>query len=139
MKLNFGTVLFDFDGTLFDSSEGVFKSLKYAFRADNKPEPTDEELRRFIGPPIYDSFKSFYSYDDEKNRFYGGKVPREIPRKGPLGIKGLRRHTRAFEKAARLRRENSHRVVKAGAIYNKHSEEKTKPIRLFRLCRRRHF
>lgn len=41
MKLNFGTVLFDFDGTLFDSSEGIFKSLKYAFRADNKPEPTD--------------------------------------------------------------------------------------------------
>ncbi len=36
MKLNFGTVLFDFDGTLFDSSEGIFKSLKYAFRADNK-------------------------------------------------------------------------------------------------------
>lgn len=82
MKLNFGTVLFDFDGTLFDSSEGIFKSLKYAFRADNKPEPTDEELRRFIGPPIYDSFKSFYSYDDEKIDFMVEKYRERYREKG---------------------------------------------------------
>lgn len=69
MKQNFKTVLFDFDGTIFDSSEGIFKSLQYAFTADNKPAPSYSELRRFIGPPIYDSFKNFYGYDDEKIDF----------------------------------------------------------------------
>lgn len=31
MKLNFGTVLFDFDGTLFDSSEEYSKVLNMLF------------------------------------------------------------------------------------------------------------
>lgn len=69
MILKYKTALFDFDGTLFDSSEGIFKSLAYAFKADNKPEPTEAELRRFIGPPIYDSFKNFYGYSDDKIDF----------------------------------------------------------------------
>lgn len=42
-------VLFDFDGTLADSSEGIFKSLIYAFQCDGKPAPDDATLRKFIG------------------------------------------------------------------------------------------
>ncbi|MGN0571089.1 MAG: HAD hydrolase-like protein [Candidatus Fimenecus sp.] len=59
-------VLFDFDGTLVDSSEGIFKSLIYAFQADGKPIPDETTLRKFIGPPIYDSFKNLFGYKDEK-------------------------------------------------------------------------
>lgn len=59
-------VLFDFDGTLADSSEGIFKSLIYAFQCDGKPAPDDATLRRFIGPPIYDSFKTLFGYQDDK-------------------------------------------------------------------------
>ena len=58
MKLNFGTVLFDFDGTLFDSSEGIFKVLNMLFgRIINRSD--GRGTSPFIGPPIYDSFKSF--------------------------------------------------------------------------------
>lgn len=59
-------VLFDFDGTLVDSSEGIFKSLLYAFQCDSKPAPDEATLRKFIGPPIYDSFKTLFGYTDDK-------------------------------------------------------------------------
>ena len=36
MKNRFDAVLFDFDGTLVDSSEGIFNSLIYAFEQDGK-------------------------------------------------------------------------------------------------------
>lgn len=62
-------VLFDFDGTLADSSEGIFKSLIYAFQCDGKPAPDEATLRKFIGPPIYDSFKNLFGYTDGKIDF----------------------------------------------------------------------
>lgn len=66
MKTCFDAVLFDFDGTIVDSSEGIFKSLIYAFEADGKEAPPESMLRKFIGPPIYDSFKKNYGFSDEK-------------------------------------------------------------------------
>lgn len=48
---------FDLDGTIIDSSEGIFASVRYALNKMNKPEPTLEILRTFIGPPLVDSFK----------------------------------------------------------------------------------
>ncbi len=62
-------VLFDFDGTLVDSSEGIFKSLIYAFQKDGKVAPDEATLRKFIGPPIYDSFKTLFGYADDKIDF----------------------------------------------------------------------
>lgn len=66
MAKKYEAVLFDFDGTLVDSSEGIFKSLIYAFEADGREIPPPETLRRFIGPPIYDSFKNLFGYSDDK-------------------------------------------------------------------------
>ena len=66
MQARFSAVLFDFDGTLVDSSEGIFKSLIYAFEADGKPSPEEKTLRKFIGPPIYDSFKNLFGYRTTK-------------------------------------------------------------------------
>ncbi len=62
-------VLFDFDGTLFDTSEGIFESLRYAFACDGKAPPDDAVLRKFVGPPIYESFKTLFGYPDEKIDF----------------------------------------------------------------------
>lgn len=82
MKHYFKTVLFDFDGTIIDTSEGIYKSLQYAFAADGRPAPSYEELRRFIGPPIYDSFKNFYGYQDEKINFMVKKYRERYSDKG---------------------------------------------------------
>lgn len=82
MKKLYDAVLFDFDGTLVDSSEGIFKSLIYACLADGRPEPTTDELRSFIGPPIYDSFKTFYNCPDEEIDFLIKKYRERYAEKG---------------------------------------------------------
>ncbi len=58
-------VLFDFDGTIVDSSEGIYNGLRYAFDVHNLPIPTDDVLKKFIGPPLIDSFREFTGMPDE--------------------------------------------------------------------------
>ncbi|MBQ8404228.1 MAG: HAD family hydrolase [Clostridia bacterium] len=62
----YNTILFDLDGTLIDSAEGIKNSFRYAFAKLGLPEPTDEYLNNFIGPPLLDSFKNFCGFPPEK-------------------------------------------------------------------------
>ncbi len=59
------TVFFDLDGTLVDSGEGVTNSCMYALEKFGIQEKK-ENLYRFIGPPLYQSFKEFYGFDGER-------------------------------------------------------------------------
>ena len=61
---SFRYILFDFDGTLVDSSEGIYKSLIYAFEAYGHPIPEDKTLKEFIGPPLYHSFTKLFGFSD---------------------------------------------------------------------------
>ena len=61
----YDTVFFDLDGTIIDSGEGVSNSVLYALEKFGINE-TRENALRFIGPPLADSFKDFYGFDDEK-------------------------------------------------------------------------
>lgn len=49
-------VLFDLDGTLTDSAPGIIASVCYAVDALGLPQPTMEQLRSFLGPPLAHSF-----------------------------------------------------------------------------------
>ncbi|MCI2056302.1 MAG: HAD hydrolase-like protein [Oscillibacter sp.] len=60
------TILFDLDGTLTDSKEGILKSLHYAFEKLGRPAPSDAILTKFIGPPMQDSFVHFCGYTPEE-------------------------------------------------------------------------
>ena len=57
------TILFDLDGTLTDSKEGIFNCLRYAFEKLGEPVPPEDTLLRFIGPPLQDSFRNFCGFD----------------------------------------------------------------------------
>lgn len=59
-------VLFDLDGTLTDPKEGITKSAQYALKSFGIDEPDSDKLEPFIGPPLGDSFRDFYGFDDEK-------------------------------------------------------------------------
>ncbi|MBQ3149778.1 MAG: HAD hydrolase-like protein [Clostridia bacterium] len=65
MKSRFDSVIFDFDGTIADTADGVFASIRYASQKLNKPYPDDETLRKFIGPPLLFSFREYLGYCDE--------------------------------------------------------------------------
>ena len=49
-------VLFDLDGTLVDSAPGIYASVRVAAAAVGLPEPTPDQLRAMIGPPLDDGF-----------------------------------------------------------------------------------
>ena len=60
------TILFDLDGTLIDSSEGIIKSARYALDYYGIKEPDTEKLYQFIGPPLSESFAKYYGFSPEK-------------------------------------------------------------------------
>jgi phosphoglycolate phosphatase len=62
------TVLFDFDGTLFDTGEGVTKSVRYAARAFGFFADDLSALRCFVGPPLKDMFQKKYGVDEDTAR-----------------------------------------------------------------------
>lgn len=47
-----GTVLFDLDGTIADSQEGIVNALEYMIEELSLPTQTKAELVTFIGPPL---------------------------------------------------------------------------------------
>lgn len=53
------TILFDLDGTLTDSGEGIINCAWLALKHFGLPLPTREEMRVFVGPPLRDSFLRF--------------------------------------------------------------------------------
>jgi phosphoglycolate phosphatase len=59
-------ILFDLDGTLTDPKEGITRSVAYALERMGIEVPDLDELCKFIGPPLKDSFMRFYgmSYSD---------------------------------------------------------------------------
>ena len=59
------TILFDLDGTLTDSAPGIIRSVQYALKKYGMTE-ADENLRKFIGPPLIHSFQKFYGFDHDK-------------------------------------------------------------------------
>jgi phosphoglycolate phosphatase len=61
-------VLFDMDGTLIDSSEGIIKSAQYALTHYGIEETDMQNLMSFIGPPLAYSFKNRYGFSEEKAR-----------------------------------------------------------------------
>ena len=62
---NYGYVLFDLDGTLTESGEGIINSAVYALKKFGI-EPEISTMTKFLGPPLKDSFRDFYGFDDEK-------------------------------------------------------------------------
>ena len=59
------SILFDLDGTLLDTSDGVGKAIEYTVNKMMLPKINSNELKNFIGPPIYESLKSYYGLSEE--------------------------------------------------------------------------
>lgn len=61
-------ILFDLDGTLTESGEGITKSVQYALEKIGKPEPDLEKLKVFVGPPLLEQFMKYTGIDVENAR-----------------------------------------------------------------------
>ena len=56
--------LFDLDGTLTDSGIGITNSVMYALEKFGIHVSDRKELYPFIGPPLNDSFKKYYGFNE---------------------------------------------------------------------------
>ena len=60
-------ILFDFDGTLFDTAPGIH-CMRDALTACGYDPGDDAALRRFVGPPVLEALHTFYGMSDAEAR-----------------------------------------------------------------------
>lgn len=63
--MRYDILLWDLDGTLTDSKEGITRSVQYALNRLNYPIPEADDLEWIIGPPLKDSFRTLLKTTDE--------------------------------------------------------------------------
>lgn len=56
---------FDLDGTLVDSEKGITNSVKYVLEQYQIRDYDMETLRKFIGPPLGESFQKYFGFSKE--------------------------------------------------------------------------
>ena len=86
-SLNFDYVIFDFDGTLADTGEGVFESIEYALKETGHKGLTPAQLHTFIGPPLEASLKRECNIDGDEAKAIVEKYRRHYAQ---IGIYKLR-------------------------------------------------
>lgn len=59
-------VLFDLDGTLIDTSRGIFNSVRYAEQKMGFAPIPDEQLGRFVGPPPIQSYMANHGASEDE-------------------------------------------------------------------------
>ena len=52
-------LMFDLDGTLVESGDGIVASAKHALSTMGWEQLSEAEYKKFIGPPLFDSFTKF--------------------------------------------------------------------------------
>ena len=62
----FDYLFFDLDGTLTDPAQGITNSFIHALKSFGMEIPSYETLCTFIGPPLPDTFKTQFGFDEIK-------------------------------------------------------------------------
>lgn len=75
-------VIFDFDGTVVDTGEGILKSLQYSFSEMGREIPDLNDLKKFIGPPIHYSYTTYYGVSEQEVGEYIKKYRERYRAKG---------------------------------------------------------
>lgn len=118
--MKFRNVIFDLDGTLLDTTEGVTKSVTYAARELGYPQAPREELLKFIGPPIQQSFMSYYGADEKQaqkaadifREYYKTKaLLKAVPYAGIYELCKMLKHREIRMAVATYKREDYARIL----------------------------
>ena len=64
--MKYKAVFFDLDGTLMDTSDGIFAGGRYAMDKVGIPIPEIKDWNIFIGPPLGDCFRITFGIRDEE-------------------------------------------------------------------------
>lgn len=59
-------IIFDLDGTLIKSEEGLYDSITYALERSGVHPGDRKDMKRMIGPVLWESFQKFYNMSAEE-------------------------------------------------------------------------
>lgn len=143
--------VFDVDGTLLDTTEGVLASVKYTIDKMGFAPLSDEQLLTFIGPPIQDSFAKTYQLEGEilqtiatcfRNRYKDYELFKAVPYDGiyelfdELSNKGVKLAVATYKRQdyaeAILRHFGFDRYT--DILYGADHENKLKKVDIIRKC-----
>lgn len=62
--MKYTNILFDLDGTIIDSYEGISKCIKYALSHFGILENNQDKLKQAVGPSLYSSFTTIWNFND---------------------------------------------------------------------------
>lgn len=65
MKKQYELILFDLDGTLLDTSPGIFNSVRFAEQQLGFSPIPDAQLHVFVGPPPKQMYQKVYGVDED--------------------------------------------------------------------------
>ena len=65
VKPDYRYIFFDLDGTLTQSEFGIVDSVIYALKKFGIEGQDREDLKKFIGPALFESFQNFYHFNKE--------------------------------------------------------------------------
>lgn len=68
MKCNYDYVLFDLDGTLSQSAEGIKRCIMLSLEEMGKPCPDLSDYSKYIGPPLIDTFCNLCKLSEDEAR-----------------------------------------------------------------------
>ena len=66
MEALYQYIIFDLDGTLIKSEEGLFDSITYALEKSGVDPGDRKDMKRMIGPVLWESFQKFYNMSAEE-------------------------------------------------------------------------
>lgn len=61
-------IIFDLDGTLLDTSEGIFNSVRYTEDSLGIEHMPEEDLHLHVGPPVLYAYEKFHNLDKDTAR-----------------------------------------------------------------------
>ncbi len=62
--MSYNTILFDLDGTLMNTSPGIFDTANYTMEQLGLPRVPEVQLRKFVGPPLAECFRVACNLDE---------------------------------------------------------------------------
>lgn len=65
--MKYKAVFFDLDGTLMDTSEGIFATAVHSMQTVGLAIPEGTDLRKFVGPPLRECFRITFGVQDDEH------------------------------------------------------------------------
>lgn len=151
MQRNYDYVIFDVDGTLLNTTEGVVASVRHTIETTGLPKLSEEKLLTFIGPPIQDSFHNHYGIEGEKlqelatifrNEYKGDNLLKAFPYEGIYEVCEELMETGVKIGVATYKRQDyAERILKhfgfdkySKYLYGADHENKLKKMDIIKLC-----